>query len=182
MKLSPMRFKGYVWPHNPKTFEMTEKRRLAINPIPFGRHTVDDMGTECRILRGEGEFAGEGAYEEFLRLKAVFDEGTPGVLVHPVWSSVRVWFSELSLRQEPLEDFVRYSFEFVEDGERAAESVSRASSEEPRSVRSTYTVKSGDTMWRIALDNGMTLDALIALNPQIKNPNLIYPGQSIYLS
>ncbi len=46
----------------------------------------------------------------------------------------------------------------------------------------TYTVKKGDTLSKIARKNGLTLNELIALNPQIKNPNLIYIGQAITVS
>lgn len=42
-----------------------------------------------------------------------------------------------------------------------------------------YTVVSGDTMFFIAQRFGVTLNALIAANPQIPNPNLIFPGQRI---
>jgi spore coat assembly protein SafA len=42
-----------------------------------------------------------------------------------------------------------------------------------------YTVKSGDTLWDIAKNNGVPLNKLIAANPQIANPNLIYPGDKI---
>lgn len=45
----------------------------------------------------------------------------------------------------------------------------------------TYTVVKGDVMWKIAMDNGMTLKELIALNPQISNPDLIEVGQVIIL-
>ena len=38
----------------------------------------------------------------------------------------------------------------------------------------TYTVKEGDTLSGIAAKYGVELDALIAANPQIKNPDLIY--------
>ena len=41
----------------------------------------------------------------------------------------------------------------------------------------TYTVKSGDTLSQIALNYGTTVSSIVALNPIIKNPNLIYPGQ-----
>ena len=44
-----------------------------------------------------------------------------------------------------------------------------------------YTVRSGDTLWGIAKRYGVTLTALIAANPQIKNPNLIYPGDEVIL-
>lgn len=46
-------------------------------------------------------------------------------------------------------------------------------------AQSTYTVKSGDTMWKIASRHQVGLSELISANPQIKNPALIYPGQRI---
>ena len=46
----------------------------------------------------------------------------------------------------------------------------------------TYTVKKGDTLSAIAAKAGISLKQLIDLNPQIKNPNLINPGQVITTS
>ncbi|WP_207669273.1 SafA/ExsA family spore coat assembly protein [Fonticella tunisiensis] len=43
----------------------------------------------------------------------------------------------------------------------------------------TYTVQRGDTMWKIAVRYQIGVSELIQANPQIKNPNLIYPGQKI---
>ena len=48
-------------------------------------------------------------------------------------------------------------------------------------VVKTYTVESGDVMWRIARDHNVTTDELIAANPQIPNPNLIRAGDEIYI-
>ena len=45
----------------------------------------------------------------------------------------------------------------------------------------TYVVRWGDTMRIIANRFGIPLFSLIAANPQIWNPNLIFPGQVIYL-
>lgn len=42
-----------------------------------------------------------------------------------------------------------------------------------------YIVVKGDTLSKIAKKNKLTLAALFAMNPQIKNINLIYPGQKI---
>lgn len=42
-----------------------------------------------------------------------------------------------------------------------------------------YTVQSGDTLFLIARRFGVSLQALINANPQIPNPNLIFPGQQI---
>nr|WP_207753399.1 SafA/ExsA family spore coat assembly protein [Sporosalibacterium faouarense] len=44
---------------------------------------------------------------------------------------------------------------------------------------STYTVKSGDTMWKIAVKYQVGVSEIINANPQIENPDLIYPGQKI---
>lgn len=43
----------------------------------------------------------------------------------------------------------------------------------------TYIVQSGDTLSGIARQFGLTLNQLLALNPQISNPNLIQIGQVI---
>lgn len=43
----------------------------------------------------------------------------------------------------------------------------------------SYTVQSGDTMWKIAVKYQVGLSEIISANPQIKNPTLIYPGQKL---
>ena len=43
----------------------------------------------------------------------------------------------------------------------------------------SVTVVSGDTLLKIANRCGTTVDALLALNPNIWNANLIYAGQVI---
>lgn len=41
----------------------------------------------------------------------------------------------------------------------------------------THTVVKGDTMWKLAVKYQVGTGEIIAANPQISNPNLIYPGQ-----
>lgn len=43
----------------------------------------------------------------------------------------------------------------------------------------TYTISKGDTLSKIAAANGTTVAALLSLNPEIKDVNVIYVGQSI---
>ena len=45
----------------------------------------------------------------------------------------------------------------------------------PPGFQGRYTVQSGDTMFAIAQQCGVSLQALINANPQISNPNLIFP-------
>lgn len=46
---------------------------------------------------------------------------------------------------------------------------------------SSVTVVSGDTLWGIAEREGVSLSDLEAANPQIANPNLIFPGETVNL-
>ncbi len=191
MELSPMRFKNFVWPHNPRTYTVAFERKMAVHKIPFGRHYLQSLGQTRRVLRGEGEFAGEGAYDTFKKLANVFYEETPGVLIHPVWATTNAWFAALEVRQEPRRDYVAYSFEFwevVSAGEQTAltaAAVSGGTSGQAGGAGSRsgggswYTVVKGDTLWGISRRYGITLARIIALNPQIKNPNLIFVGQKV---
>lgn len=183
-----MRFKGYVWPHNPQTYSVTWKRRVAVREAPFGTPSAQELGQSYRVMRGEGTFAGAGAYQEFERLAAVFEEEGPGLLTHPVWRTARAYFVSLRLTEEPTPDYVRYSFEFWEDlgggprglTETAAEQQADSGpGAETGGTAAKYTVKKGDTLWGIAKRYGVALKTLIAWNPQIKNPNLIYPGEQV---
>src|SRR5688572_15628898 len=45
----------------------------------------------------------------------------------------------------------------------------------------TYVVQKGDTLAKIAARIGISWRDILALNPQIQNPSLIYAGQVIYL-
>jgi len=183
-----MRYKDYVWPHNPRVYAITFKRPVAAHKVPFGTYVLQNLGRSFRALRGEGEFCGAGAYDEFKKLATVFYDNEPGLLIHPIWQNAKAYFVSLEVNQEPTEDYVKYSFEFWEcyDGytaevrqvAEAAPADDAGSAPEP----AYYTVVSGDCLWNIAKRFGMTLDQLLALNPQIKNPNLIYPGDQIRIS
>lgn len=190
MNLAPMTFKGFVWPHNPRVYTITFERKMANYKVPFGRHYLQSLGQTRRVLRGEGEFVGEGAYDKFKELASIFYEETPGVLVHPVWVAATAWFVGLELRQEPRSDYVRYSFEFWEvySGltdkleERANAAAAPSGGTESGGQAAYHTVARGDTLWAIANRYGVSLSAIIQWNPQIRNPNLIRPGERVRVS
>ena len=72
MDLSPMRYKGYTWPHNPRVYSIDYERKMAVHKTPFGLFRLQDLGRTNRIMEGEGEFVGEDAYEQFGQLANVF--------------------------------------------------------------------------------------------------------------
>jgi len=50
---------------------------------------------------------------------------------------------------------------------------------EMRNTKQYYTVKRGDTLSHIAAKNGLTVSQIHALNPQIKNVNIIYANEKV---
>ncbi|MBS7458782.1 LysM peptidoglycan-binding domain-containing protein [Coralloluteibacterium stylophorae] len=53
---------------------------------------------------------------------------------------------------------------------------------DPAPAQGSVTVRADDTLSGIAAAHGVPLGALLAANPQLRNPDLIYPGQQIRLS
>ncbi len=181
-----MRYKNFIWPHNPRIYSIEYERLMATNKVPFGQYHLQDLGRTRRVMRGEGEFVGESAYNQFGMLASAFYEGGEGVLIHPLWQVANAHFVDLRLEQVPRPDYVKYSFTFWEATDLYNESVTLVpgggedgESEGSGSGGDTYTVVKGDCLWNIARRYGMTLANLISLNPQIKNPNLIYPGEQV---
>src|SRR5690606_20931137 len=46
-------------------------------------------------------------------------------------------------------------------------------------AETAYKVQHGDTLWKIAHKFGLSLRSLINSNPQVHDPDLIFPGQEI---
>ena len=112
--------------------------------------------------------------------------------MHPVWRTVSAYFVTLELLEEPMPDYVRYSFCLLggrhrlqrrpDGGGRGDRRPPAAAGTAPAAAggqTAVYTVRKGDTLWGIAGRYGVALTDLIAANPQIKNPNLIYPGDRV---
>ena len=187
MNLAPMRYKDYVWPHNPETYTIRFQRRVAVAKVPFGRYGMQDLGLSYRVMEGEGVFAGKGAYDEFKKLASVFYQGGAGLLIHPVWQASQAYFVSLELAQQPLENYVRYRFAFWETSPldasliRVDEAGGSGRSAKGTTGGAVHTVHRGDTLWGIANARGVTLAALLKANPQIRNPNLIAVGERVIL-
>ena len=57
--------------------------------------------------------------------------------------------------------------------------LAKANTTVPKDTTITYTVKAGDNLTAIARRNGTTILAILKLNPEIKDPNVIWIGQKI---
>ena len=178
--LAPMQYRNFVWPNNPRVFEVEYRRTLHSYKLPFSGYVVQDLGLQNKIIRGEGEFVGSQAYESFRRLAALFEENKGGRLVHPVWPAMRAYFAKLSLRQEPKEDYISYSFEFWEylgsSFSEAAGAIDDTDYGEPLADISRvryYSAGDNDTLRSIALSKGVELSVLQELNPDITSSDAV---------
>ena len=191
MTLTPMRYKDFVWPHNPRTYTIRYERQVAVHKVPFGRYAMQDLGMGRRIMEGEGEFWGPDAYDTFKELASVFYAGGPGTLVHPVWQSASAYLVRLTLTQEPRPDYVRYAFTFWEDfggyrqglrvspGGGGAMATLTVSAPKKTEEGEYHTMLQGETLWGVALNCGTDVSSLLALNPRIANPNEVTAGERV---
>jgi len=191
-----MRYKTYTWPHNPRIYTIDFSRCLVQNKVPFGLYHLQDLGRQRRIMRGEGEFAGPEAYRKFGELANVFYSEGPGLLIHPLWQISNAYFVELSLKQEPRPDYVSYSFTFWEDlgyydvklkqvaqaKNSSTTATTKANTSGLTGAKVKYRVMKGDTLWDLARRYGTTVEQLVELNPQIKNPSHITVGQEVRIN
>lgn len=190
VELTPMRYKTFIWPHNPRTYTIDYERQVAVHKVPFGRYAMQDLGLGRRVMRGEGEFYGPTAYDDFKKLATVFYDDGPGALFHPVWQSAQAYFVALALAQEPRQDYVRYTFAFWEDSSSCRDKLTTGqtdggtgggTSSAPAAPEGAvyHTVATGDTLWAIAQRYGVTMGEILVWNPQIKNPNVIQVGLTL---
>ena len=157
--------------------------------VPFFGNVIQDFGKSKRIIKGEGIFFGKSCDKDLNLLKEAFEEKGSGILRIPNFSPFLASFKSLNVKREAGSSAINYTFEFWEKSEEYTEEpslIKPAAQEKPEAggggQRKEYTVVSGDTLWAVAKRNGIGLTELISLNPQIKNPNRIYPGDKIYLS
>ena len=78
------------------------------------------MSPVKRTVTGKGAFLGDTAYADFQELLALFNAGGCGTLVHPVWGTYNMHFTELELTQEPKFQYVAYRFVFREADDEGA--------------------------------------------------------------
>lgn len=173
MNLNIMRYKNYVWPHNPSNIEVSVTRDLREINIPFKGSLIQDYGQEKRIVSGSGQFFGEDCIDQFESLFTIFKQNGSGYLVLPGITPFLAIFSELHLIGNTMPNIINYEFEFWEDLSSNIVSVDLN--------EGYHTVAEGDTLWSIALKYSLSVEELLNLNVNIKNPNKLVVGEKVKL-
>ena len=165
-----MSFRDFIFPVNPYIIRISHKRSVSDRKIPFSDDVVSDMGLNSRIIKGEGEFFGSSAENDFRRLREMHEKGE-GMLYVPSQKSVYAYFSELELIGRDIEGVIKYSFTFIE-------------SREKKSIKEASGMISDGrhSLWDYSYISGTDIETLIELNPDVKRPDDMIPaGRRIIL-
>lgn len=111
--MTPLKFKEFSWPNNPHIYRETISRE-PLYVTEDGVTSFEGISENRRIIAGSGIFFGAEAYQNFKTLIMLAEDDSPGYLIHPLWGSRYCYLMKLELNQEPREDYVAYSFEFVQ--------------------------------------------------------------------
>lgn len=163
MNLIPMKYKNYIWPHNPSELKISSIKNLKEFIRPFYGSVFQDFGREKRIITGRGEFYGENCLEQFDELFSIFKSNDSGLLCIPNMSPFVAEFKSFEMDVQNKPNIIGYSFEFWED-------MSDIFKDDYR-LNETHKVEEGETLWDIAYIYNISINDLLKINKNIKNPN-----------
>lgn len=174
MKLLPMKYGEYTWPHNPEKLTISLKRNIRELSMPFSGSVLQDYGVQKRVVEGEGEFYGLDCIQQFQHLSSHLEKTSCAVLSLPNVLPFFARFVSLQMMGNPEPDLVRYHFVFWEDGKTDITSQSVSGQ--------IYECREGDNLWQIASAYSTTVEALLKQNPMIRWPNYLTEGQKVVIS
>ena len=116
-KLNSMRYKTFTWDYNPATCTYSCDRTYVEHKYPeLSGVELEDMDTNKIVITGKGEFFGENAYSNWMKLNAIYKTFGSGDFYHPIFTDVtKALMTKLQADMEPRDDYVAYSFEIVSD-------------------------------------------------------------------
>lgn len=112
--MDKLKFKDFVWPRNPEHYKVHYDHEFVYEEVSEGVLELKGLSEVRRTVTGSGAFSGATAYSDFKKLEALCAQKNAGSLIHPVWGSISAFLMELDMTQEPRENYVAYSFKFLE--------------------------------------------------------------------
>lgn len=118
-KLLSIKYKDYVFPHNPETTSFKCDRSYIKHKYPnLAGNELEDFSINAIVITGRGIFFGANAYKDFNRLFKEFKKDGVGDFSHPIYSEVtRGLMVSLESTVNAEVDTIEYSFEVVADTE-----------------------------------------------------------------
>jgi hypothetical protein len=187
MNLKSIKFGSYVWPHNPRTFEMNLSKDIIRHRYPgINGAELEGLGIQARVLNGSGAFFGKNAYSQYKKLESVYINNKIEKLFHPIWGTVSAMFADLTVTNDSTPNYVEYNFSFIEHKDiQVIKTIvppkPKPSTAKPKPAARTHKVVKGDTLWDISekyYKTGTKWRIIANANKaKIKDPHWIYPGQ-----
>ncbi|MEE0060699.1 MAG: LysM domain-containing protein [Acutalibacteraceae bacterium] len=174
MKHGIMRFMGYTLYHNPHTLTVTSSANILQQNVFMSTAVVHNVGNNATIVKGEGVFYGESAFEQYMQLKHLYNTCKAGVLSVSDINPMYAYLSELKLKCTPVDDYVEYTFAFTE--------VSDYIKQENSTAPTHYIVQQNEDLWDIACKLDIPIEALTAYNTQIKCTYSLAEGDVIKIN
>ncbi|MCF8566916.1 LysM peptidoglycan-binding domain-containing protein [Alicyclobacillus tolerans] len=177
---------------------------IAVEKFPGGRKSLQDFGAFDDPITLKGTFLFQGALTKANSIDSMWRAGKPVQLVveslRPRWVQITSfkpvykndYMIDYSITLEPVDSQDLNAILYGEPQAATAAAAATVSSSTSSSSTSSssrpqrfYFVKSGDTLWGIAAKssvygNGADYTKIVTAN-NIKNPNLIYPGQKLVI-
>ncbi len=169
-----MRFMGYTLPHNPHTLTVTSSANILQQNVFMSTAVAHNVGNNATIVKGEGVFYGESAFEKYMQLKHLYNTCKAGVLSVSDINPMYAYLSDLKLKCTPVDDYVEYIFTFTE--------VSDYNKAENSTAPTHYTVQQDEDLWNIACKLNIPIETLIAYNPHIKCTYSLAQGDVIRIN
>lgn len=167
-----MRFKGYTLHHNPESLKITETKDVKEFNIPYTENIIQNLGKKARVVMGEGILYGNKCLSQYKELVNLYSSPGSGALSLPGFSSFMACFTSLSVISQPKDNFLKYSFTFVEDIE--------AGSRTNDTSKNTYNPEN-ETLWDISYKLSIPIEILVRLNPLIKRPDTPLAGNEVVI-
>ncbi|MGN1050821.1 MAG: DNA circularization N-terminal domain-containing protein [Acutalibacteraceae bacterium] len=169
MTLSPMRFRGFTWLHNPKEITVSCENVTKEIKISNGQSILQDFGRKNRVISGIGEIYGQDCFFQYNKLWELYSENVTGVLSIPETGSMYADFCSLKCIGKG-KDFVTYSFVFKEQmREPSSKAVTR------------YKATSGENLWDVSYKFSVSVERLLEINKSIARPDEDLEGREVKL-
>lgn len=170
MKLVPMRFKGVQWHHNPAEISFECDKQINEIKAVSGEAYIQNMGRKNMRISGSGQLFGEDCLEQFDRLLALFEQGGSGVLAIDGIKPIFAVFESVKIIGRPKPDVLEYSFAFREVMEQKS-----------GNIKKVHIAVEGENLWDVSYKYGISIDTLVALNPDVKRPDELEKGFEVKL-
>lgn len=172
MKNAPMRFDGLSLRHNPATLTVSGRNHVGEYASPCCEADSDILYREPVRISGEGEFCGTDCLDQYLALKEKQLSQTSGKLVLPHMEPLYATLKELSLTAKPVDNVISYRFTFVQ---------AQSPHGDTEGTKSPYIAQAGESLWDVSYAYGISIERLVALNPQIPYINALSQGERVSL-